>query len=664
MTKKNSLKRALFASVLSLILCFSMLVGSTFAWFTDSVSSDTNKIVAGNLDVELEYKKVVGGVATDWAPVVGRSDIFDPNALWEPGRIEVVYLKVSNLGSLALKYALSVTVANETVGLTEAGQPVKLSDHLVFTTVEMNDALTVYTEEEARALAEAGSKGMESYIGSTKALEAKDKANDEDYVALIVYMPKTVGNEANYRGTAVPTIALGINLVATQYTNESDSFGPDYDAGAEFPIVDNGVLEIGTSEPLTLKAGNVTTHIPANAPAGFYELSISDAEVEDTASGKTAKANVTLTRDGVAVVPGAATFTVETEIGVMADIAEITYNGETLADGEYEYDVMTGIVSIDTNAVGPIEVSYDFFGTEVVIENNAIQSGIFTKNPASVDLTLADVNEDDTDPRVIVEYDKNAVSSATAMLRLSSTRAAEDKVYYVSEKATTVVVGRDNMDYGLDENGEYAFENGAVPVKLVGDNALYSIMSNANNKNVYILPGEYKESTVIRVNSSMSIIGLGNADDVRIIKVTGSKSNRHLFNCRNDDQYIQVTFRNLHLDATKNNKADGASIALLSNAAIQGYGLVKIKCYDLTIKKTENPFTLNSGGKSGVFFYVQDCSTNVSPNTNVFGKMIDVKALYCFYYYNLTTSQGVYKNTLDSNQKNQQMAWDDWDWKN
>ena len=55
MNKKNT-KRALLTSVLSLTLCGSMLVGTTFAWFTDSVSSTNNVITAGNLDVELYYK--------------------------------------------------------------------------------------------------------------------------------------------------------------------------------------------------------------------------------------------------------------------------------------------------------------------------------------------------------------------------------------------------------------------------------------------------------------------------------------------------------------------------------------------------------------------------------------------------------------------------------
>ena len=130
MTKKRSTKRALLTSALSLLLCVSMLIGSTFAWFTDSVSSDKNTIVAGNLDIELKYSKVVNGVRTGWELVEGEDEIFDPNALWEPGRVEVAYLKVSNLGSLALKYQLAVNIVEELPGVNVAGEEFKLSDYL------------------------------------------------------------------------------------------------------------------------------------------------------------------------------------------------------------------------------------------------------------------------------------------------------------------------------------------------------------------------------------------------------------------------------------------------------------------------------------------------------------------------------------------------------
>ena len=87
MTKKHSAKRALIASALSLLLCVSMLVGTTFAWFTDSVTSANNIIMAGNLDVELEYSTDM----VNWTAVDANTNVFKEGALWEPGYTEVVY---------------------------------------------------------------------------------------------------------------------------------------------------------------------------------------------------------------------------------------------------------------------------------------------------------------------------------------------------------------------------------------------------------------------------------------------------------------------------------------------------------------------------------------------------------------------------------------------
>ena len=103
MKTMKSTKRALLASVVALFLCFSMLLGTTYAWFTDSASSASNVITAGNLDVVLEYKTAWDD---EWAPVEADTLLFNDEALYEPGYTEIVFLRVSNAGSLALKAQL------------------------------------------------------------------------------------------------------------------------------------------------------------------------------------------------------------------------------------------------------------------------------------------------------------------------------------------------------------------------------------------------------------------------------------------------------------------------------------------------------------------------------------------------------------------------------
>ena len=225
MTQSKHTKKALLASALSVGVCLAMLIGSTFAWFTDSVTSGKNTIVAGNLDVELEYKTQE---AADWQPVTAETSLFDSEALWEPGHTEVVYLKVHNAGSLALKYQLSVTVDSETAGTSVLGNEIKLSDYLMFG--QADDQQDAFTDRPAAISAvEDTAEKLGDYSKESTLL-----ANAEEYVALVVYMPETVGNEANYRGDAVPTIDLGVSLFATQTPHEFDSFDDQYDVGAKY----------------------------------------------------------------------------------------------------------------------------------------------------------------------------------------------------------------------------------------------------------------------------------------------------------------------------------------------------------------------------------------------------------------------------------------------
>jgi len=222
MKSKKATRRALLTSVMALILCCAMLVGSTFAWFTDSVTSTNNIIKSGNLDVTLDYYDETDKT---FKPVEATTKVFDDSALWEPGYTQVAYLKIGNAGSLALKYQLTANVVDEIEGINVAGETFYLSDHLVFKVIEIDEATVgTYTRETAKAA--AGTElGLKSYNGDYKTLEETGAAH---YVALVIYMPETVGNEANY-GEKAPSIELGVNLTATQKDYEEDSFGSDYD---------------------------------------------------------------------------------------------------------------------------------------------------------------------------------------------------------------------------------------------------------------------------------------------------------------------------------------------------------------------------------------------------------------------------------------------------
>ncbi len=292
MTKSKNTKRALLASVLSLMLCVVMLVGSTFAWFTDSVTSGKNKIVAGNLDVELEYSTEPADESS-WTKVTEETNMFKEGALWEPGYTEVVYLRVKNAGTLALKYQFGINVASKKIGKTAEDADIDLANFIKCGVVEVEEKFHDGTaaRNAVKDSAVLISKGYSSAEGHLTA------GNSSKMLALVVYMPEDVTNEANHgAGKDAPEIYMGINLVATQDTVEEDSFGSNYDEKAKYKMV-------ATAEDLTTaitdaKDGDVialTSNITLDAPLTIDDaITINGNGMEITGQPITATADVKL----------------------------------------------------------------------------------------------------------------------------------------------------------------------------------------------------------------------------------------------------------------------------------------------------------------------------------------------------------------------------------
>lgn len=230
--KVGGTKRALLTSVLALVLSLAMLAGSTFAWFTDTASTGVNRIVSGNLDVGLQYWGVGEDGKKTWLTAESSEELFDENALWEPGYTQIVYLKVKNNGNLALTYAMQITPVHETVGVNVDGEEFKLSDYIKFGwrtfTVDGAGAPVALDREAAQTGVGGGAQ-----LGTTlhRQAELPLKAGAEELVALVAWMPEDVGNKANY-STVQPTIELSLKVLATQAAVESDSFDETYDEDA------------------------------------------------------------------------------------------------------------------------------------------------------------------------------------------------------------------------------------------------------------------------------------------------------------------------------------------------------------------------------------------------------------------------------------------------
>ena len=196
MTNRKSTKRALLGSVMAMVLCLAMLVGATFAWFTDTASTGVNKIQAGNLDVQLvdENGNSLEGKTLEFKKAANAAE--GEAVLWEPGctyELPAVYVK--NNGNLALKYKVAITGINGSA---------KLNDVIDWT---INDA-----DLSADHSLAAGA--------TSEALTIKG------------HMQESAGNE--YMNESIDGIS--ITVYATQDTVESDSFNNTYDENATYPV--------------------------------------------------------------------------------------------------------------------------------------------------------------------------------------------------------------------------------------------------------------------------------------------------------------------------------------------------------------------------------------------------------------------------------------------
>ena len=318
MTSSKSTKRALLTSALALLMCVTMLVGATFAWFTDTASTGVNKIQAGNLDIEVEY--TLDGKT--WNDLDEATDIFQ-KGLWEPGHTEVVALKFKNNGNLALKYNINMNIVDETVGINKSGQEYKLSDYLKVKTLSQEASLI---GDICIGMAFSARNDGLGYTATANFKDATVLDHDlflapgevGNYLIMKVYMPETVGNEANAISTEkAASINFGLNVVATQVPYEKDSFGNTYDKDAKYPDV--AYTQASTQEELntvldnpTDANGNPTSKIAVDLKKGSYtlpgdkmgnkEISITGTKdtVIDLTSG-TAAHNASITMEGVKV---------------------------------------------------------------------------------------------------------------------------------------------------------------------------------------------------------------------------------------------------------------------------------------------------------------------------------------------------------------------------
>ena len=365
MTNLKHTKKALLSSIIALVLCFAMLLGTTYAWFTDSATSSGNKIQAGTLDVDLYLWGETGATEiTDASePIFGVNTkaLDGTNTLWEPGKTQTVYLSIKNNGNLDLKYKVALDVSNATNDLEDY----------------MEYAITPDAKYGKSVEWAGGQKVVANRTNATQANNVPLKAGEEHFFALSVHMDELATNEQ-----MGGTIDFDIKVLAGQLASEGDSFGSDYDFGAGYD---------GYSEAPAPAAGVSALEIPV------YNSSKNDDVAGSNVGNKDKIGSATIPAD--AIDPNAETVGVQIEeteydipgVDIVAGTSKITYNvnveglkannnvpvkvelriptgldksaiklyhyGEEITVFNYKHE--TGMVTFEATSFSPFSVIYD-----------------------------------------------------------------------------------------------------------------------------------------------------------------------------------------------------------------------------------------------------------------------------------------------------------------
>jgi len=328
MTSSKSTKRALVTSALAILMCVAMLIGTTFAWFTDTASTGVNKIQAGNLNIELQMKDNDG----NWVNAEGKTLPFLVNGkipaegtqiLWEPGcTYTLPELRIVNNGNLALKYKVVVS------GIQGSARLNKVIDW----TMKLDDA--------------------DFIMGSEHSLAAKNNDTaDFDTFTISGTMDKNAGNE--YQNESIDGIS--INVYATQDTVENDSFGNQYDADAPLDFE-----PVSTADELKAAATN-GKNVQLTQDVTLTDALTFDKAVTIDLNGKTLTSS--LNSNGYSLVTKAD-----------ATIVNGTYKGTGTARGIGAYGNLT-MRNVTVDVAGQVGVACSAADSQYTIEDSTIKGG-------------------------------------------------------------------------------------------------------------------------------------------------------------------------------------------------------------------------------------------------------------------------------------------------
>ena len=258
MSNKSN-KRSMLVCAITLLLCVSMVVGSTYAWFTDAIAANDNVIETGELKMTLGYKNNFDDA---WTYLTGTTNTgFFNYKLWEPGYTLVKYFEVKNVGTLSFNYFLNIT--------TDGADDLKLAD-----------VIDVYVADGKTEIATRADVANMNYVGTLTDVMEKEangelgnflKAGEADTVAVALKMKESAGNEYQ----ALKLDGFDLELIAVQADSEQDSLGGGYDKDVSKLVYTPNQLKEALNAGKNVKLGsniNLSEALVIPAPATTFAM--------------------------------------------------------------------------------------------------------------------------------------------------------------------------------------------------------------------------------------------------------------------------------------------------------------------------------------------------------------------------------------------------------
>ena len=482
---KKHTKRALLSSALSLLLCITMLIGTTWAWFTDSVTSAGNIIKSGTLDVEMSWADGKENPDSATWKDASTGAIFDYD-LWEPGYVDVKHVKIANVGTLAFKYQIAIKANGE---LETNANGHTLADAIDVYYLDPAEAITNRTDlPENKIIGRLSDvlTNMASIDSTAQGILYPSQSiplngKSQEKITIALKMREDAGNE--YQNMSIGT-DFSVQLLATQWTYEEDTFNDQYDVNADetpdnegwsYENVSTKVVE-NAANPFEITSGIATVSVPANALAAGdkFELAMDNFDIDNSAQPAIAISfDLMLRRNGVAVKEetDGVEYTVSLQLEKKLTINSVTHNGEAVTG--YTYDADTGIMTLTVKHFSPFVIKAERKSIQPANEEQLIE-------------VLDTYLESDSEEPLEIKLSDDFEYTETPL------KVESGKDVTIDLNGHDLTIGNDTSDGLVVEGG------GTLTLTNSGEDGAYTFNTNdTSNDSIYVYNDKEEEVTTL-----------------------------------------------------------------------------------------------------------------------------------------------------------------------